>query len=144
MHAAYLGLAGDYNVIVVDWASLAKAPLKAAANNTRIVGLEIAKLIDALILSGKASLRDFHHIGHSLGAQVGAFISTNLAGGTSKLPRVTGLDPGRPGFENSAVPPSERLDPTDADFVDVITTSCGVGCKIKTPDPPRGTVDRSH
>jgi len=53
---------------------------------------------------------------------------------------VTGLDPGRPGFENT-VPAASRLDPTDADFVDVITTSCGIGCTETTPDPPRGTVD---
>lgn len=59
-----------------------------------------------------------------------------------KIPRVTGLDPGRPGFEPGSVPPSGRLDPTDADFVDVIRTSTGIGSNSTVADPPgTGNVD---
>ena len=123
----------------MDWASLAQAPYTTAAANTRVVGFQIAKLITTLINNGFSTLPDFHHIGHSLGGQVGAFISSNLAPGTN-LSRVTGLDPARPGFENT-VPAADRLDSTDAIFVDVITTSCGIGCTSTTPDPARGTVD---
>lgn len=79
--------------------------------------------------------------GHSLGGQVGAFITPNLDNG-DKIPRVTGLDPARPGFEQATTSPSERLDPTDADFVDVIRTSTGAGSTSTTADPPgAGTVD---
>lgn len=42
---------------------------------------------------------------------------------SGKLARVTGLDPALPGFHLLALP-TGRLDPTDADFVDVIH-SCG-------------------
>ncbi|OXA50665.1 Pancreatic lipase-related protein 2 [Folsomia candida] len=78
---------------------------------------------------------------HSLGGQVGAFITPNLDNG-DKIPRVTGLDPARPGFEQATTSPSERLDPTDADFVDVIRTSTGAGSTSTTADPPgAGTVD---
>lgn len=113
-----------------------------AANNTRAVGAEIALLIQALITKGKATLPNFHFIGHSLGGQVGAFISQNLPNG-QKMPRVTGLDPARPGFNSSTTPTSQRLDAGDGDFVDVIRTSPGVGAPLSTstPDPPVGTAD---
>ena len=54
-------------------------------------------------------------MGFSLGAQVAGHLGYKLNG---KLSRITGLDPA--GFLFHNVPPSERLDPSDAKFVDVI------------------------
>ncbi len=62
-------------------------------------------------------------------------------GNGQKIPRVTALDPARPGFDPSTTPSNLRLDSTDAIFVDVIRTSAGVGSNSTTPDPPIGTVD---
>lgn len=100
-------------------------------------------------------MRDFHFIGHSLGAHICSFVSFNLGGvsritglyylgnleflhdytkkyfnferfdferncsGTLKLP--LGLDPAQPCFRTSNI--AERLDKSDADFVDVIHTN---------------------
>ena len=70
-----------------------------------------------------AKLQDFHIVGHSLGAHIAGYageklISMNREAG--KLGRITALDPAQPLFQNT--PEFVRLDPGDADFVDVIHT----------------------
>ena len=55
-----------------------------------------------------------HVIGHSLGAQTAGYVGSRVPG----LGRITGLDPAEPGFQYMA--PEVRLDPGDAQFVDVI------------------------
>ena len=57
----------------------------------------------------------FHVIGASLGGQAAGHVGYFTNG---HLPRITGLDPSGPLFH--AVAPQFRLDPTDAQFVDVI------------------------
>lgn len=42
---------GDYNIIVVDWSGGNKPPYYQATSNTRVVGAEIAVLIEALEVS---------------------------------------------------------------------------------------------
>lgn len=42
---------GDYNIIVVHWPGGAGPPYTRATANTRLVGLEIAHLINTLIVS---------------------------------------------------------------------------------------------
>ena len=60
----------------------------------------------------------FQVLGASLGAQVAGYVGYYLDG---RLSRITGLDPSGPLFHS--VPTSDRLDSTDARFVDVIHTA---------------------
>ncbi|XP_077529371.1 pancreatic triacylglycerol lipase-like [Haemaphysalis longicornis] len=105
---------GDYNVIVVDWSHGNGPPYTKATANTRVVGAELALLVTTLQNSTGASPADFHIIGHSLGAQIAGYAGERL----DKIGRITGLDPAGPYFFH--MPPSVRLDPSDASFVDVI------------------------
>jgi len=108
----------DVNVISVDWKDLAKSPwYTTAAKNSRVVGRYVAEFIRFLISEG-ASYDKFHILGASLGAHVAGYVGYYTQG---KVSRITGLDPSGPLFH--AVPASDRLDPSDAKFVDVIHTA---------------------
>ncbi|XP_065342601.1 lipase member H-like isoform X1 [Cloeon dipterum] len=118
--AAFL-FRGDYNFIAVDWQKLAAGPwYLSAANNVRPVGMAIAQMIDRLVNIKAIDLSKLHLIGFSLGAHVSAVAARYITVG--RVPRITGLDPAYPTF--SGRPKADKLDPSDADFVDVIHT-CG-------------------
>lgn len=109
------------NVISVDWRQLANTyPFyNIAAANTKPVGYLTADLLRFLVYEGQSSISSFHPIGFSLGAQVAGHLGFKLQQDPStQLSRITGLDPA--GFLFHNVPSSERLDPSDAHFVDVI------------------------
>ncbi|RWS06517.1 Pancreatic lipase-related protein 1-like protein [Dinothrombium tinctorium] len=109
---------GDLNVIIVDWEKGAALPnyIQAAAN-ARLVGKQIALLIDIINREKLMKPKDYHIIGFSLGAHIAGFAGTEV----KNLSRITGLDPASPLFEGYSE--KVRLDPTDADFVDVIHTN---------------------
>ncbi|XP_023213256.1 pancreatic lipase-related protein 2-like, partial [Centruroides sculpturatus] len=77
-----------------------------AAANIRVVGAEIAFLMERLQLVKGAKLETFHLIGHSFGAHACGY---------------AGLDPAGAYFRN--VSRKVRLDASDAMFVDVIHTN---------------------
>jgi len=110
---------GDYNVILVEWGRGAGLPYTQATANTRLVGAEIAYLIDALGKAVGSKPDTFHIIGHSLGAHIGGYAGERL----KYLGRISGLDPAGPYF--SGTDKVVRLDPTDALFVDVMHTDTG-------------------
>ncbi|CAH1243015.1 PNLIPRP3 [Branchiostoma lanceolatum] len=110
----------DINVIIVDWNKGAEFPNYAqAATNVRLVAAQVARLITFLVNETGCGLDQFHLVGHSLGAHLSGHVGRRLPG----LPRITGLDPAEPYFEDKG--PIVRLDPTDALFVDVIHTDGG-------------------
>lgn len=110
----------DVNVIVVDWEKGATLPnYVQAAGNTRLVGHKIASLIKSMSNKYKLTGNSFHLIGFSLGAHVAGFAGMEIRNSTRHLiNRITGLDPASPLFEGYEA--NDRLDPSDAQFVDVI------------------------
>ncbi|KAB0794898.1 hypothetical protein PPYR_11737 [Photinus pyralis] len=107
---------GKLNVILIDWSDYAKGPCyPAAVWNCRMVGNCLSQLIDAIRC---ISTSNVHLLGFSLGSHVAAFAS-NYA--SKKVKRITGLDPALPGFATAAN--ENKLDSSDADFVDVIHTN---------------------
>ncbi|XP_061876724.1 lipase member H isoform X2 [Entelurus aequoreus] len=107
----------DMNVIVVDWnRGAANLNYIAAVAYTRDAASNLTGFIRNMQEEG-ASLSSLHLIGVSLGAHLAGYVGANLKG---KIGRITGLDPAGPLF-NSATP-DDRLDPSDAMFVDVLHT----------------------
>lgn len=122
---------GDYNLIAIDWHRLAVAPCyPIAVYNVQHVGECLAQLIRRLEYHGA---KDIHVVGFSLGAHVPAFAANYLR--PYRLGRITGLDPAMPLYVT--VGPEEKLDATDAEFVDVYHTNAFVQGKIE----PSGHID---
>ncbi|XP_075974764.1 pancreatic triacylglycerol lipase-like [Anticarsia gemmatalis] len=126
----------DVSVITIDWSGIADSIFYHwVANETKAIGAKVATFIGELHTRYNVSEKRFHLIGHSLGAHV---MGIAAAKSNFTVDRITGLDPARPLFE---YPLQEddlaKLDPSDADFVDVIHTCGGVlGFETDT-----GTVD---
>lgn len=118
--AAYLSKP-DINLMVADWGHLAKYPCyPSAAFNTRQAGACIAQFLEKLEdnSAGKFNPSAVHAIGFSLGSHVVAFTSNLLENRTNEsFQRITGLDPALPFFATTN--DEWKLDPSDADFVDV-------------------------
>lgn len=110
-------------LLAVNWESIASSGFYfSSAAHTRDVGRYTAELIDYLHRNRGASMQSIHLIGHSLGAHAAGFAGSFTS---ARVSRISGLDPALPGFEITAGP-ELRLDPTDAEFVDVIHTCGGV------------------
>ncbi|XP_068140940.1 phospholipase A1 member A [Drosophila tropicalis] len=115
----------DYNIIYVDWSILSPGPCYiSAVHNTRHAGTCTAQLVERLVETGNT---DIHIIGFSLGAQLPNYIARNLNNYT--LPRITGLDPAMPLFITAGI--NDKLDPSDANYVDVIHTNAMVQGKLE-------------
>ncbi|XP_042223406.1 pancreatic lipase-related protein 3-like [Homarus americanus] len=113
---------GSYNILSVNWARLANAPwYPAAVNHVPQVGIYTAQLLDWLKFEGGMDGSKVQITGHSLGAHVAGAVGQNLVAFT--LPMITGLDPAGPEFYEKTA--SERLDPSDAKFVQIIHTNGG-------------------
>ncbi|KAG8186509.1 hypothetical protein JTE90_004838 [Oedothorax gibbosus] len=107
----------DTNVVIVDWSRGSQSPYIQAVANARIVGAEIARMVNALKKFGNLTASNLHIIGHGLGAHVAGYAGQSIL---PMVSRITGLDPAYKFFCN--MPENVRLDSGDADFVDVIHT----------------------
>ncbi|XP_061904543.1 lipase member H isoform X4 [Entelurus aequoreus] len=107
----------DLNVIYVDWNyGAANLNYFKVVENTRKAAHNLTAFVKKMQEHG-ASLNDIHMIGISLGAHISGFVGANLNG---TIGRITALDPAGPKFTGTA--PKDRLDPTDALFVDALHT----------------------
>nr|XP_053651943.1 pancreatic triacylglycerol lipase-like [Cherax quadricarinatus] len=107
---------GDYNVIRVDWGDGSLPMYFQATANTRVVGLEIAYLVNFFIDEYGVDPANVHLLGHSLGSHVSGYAGEKI----TNLGRISGLDPAGPYFTDT--PAFIRLDNTDAVYVDNIHT----------------------
>ena len=97
----------DCNVIFVDWFNGATLLYAQAAGNTRLVGVQIAVLIEFIISTYRVSpdVTDrFYIIGFSLGAQIAGHAGRHLRENNMVLGRITGKI-----FSMGVVLPAKRL-----------------------------------
>ncbi|XP_058837410.1 pancreatic lipase-related protein 2-like [Topomyia yanbarensis] len=126
------------NVLTIDWLRLSELPCyPSAVFNVRQAGKCTANFLERLQGNNpKFSFEDLHVIGLSLGAHMPSFTSDMLQAQIGvKLKRITGLDPALPMFRTATR--RWKLDPSDANFVDVIHTNGGLFGKLE----PCGHVD---
>ena len=127
----------DVNVIAVNWEKGADSVnYQQSVANTRVVGALIGEFMKELHSATGASYSSMHLIGHSLGAHVAGYAGEWVPG----TGRITGLDPAGPSFEDEDI--RVRLDPSDANFVDVIHTDAENLLKLGFgTDKPMGHAD---
>ncbi|XP_055677531.1 phospholipase A1-like [Lutzomyia longipalpis] len=93
-----------------------------SALNTEEIGQLVAPYVAKLV--DYVNFNETHIIGHSLGAHVAGSIGRHFINEKKKLlPRITGLDPARPCFNEGEV--MTNLQRGDAEFVDIIHTNNG-------------------
>ncbi|KAG8231253.1 hypothetical protein J437_LFUL005927 [Ladona fulva] len=135
------------NIILVDWHVLSAGPWYPwAVLNVPVVGRYLAYFIDSLArridqkgygdveydneiirrkrLSSSSSefFQNLHVVGFSLGAHVAGVAGYHVTEG--RIGRITGIEPAYP-MVNLLATNAERLDSSDAEFVDVIHTCSG-------------------
>ncbi|KAH8352379.1 hypothetical protein KR084_003811, partial [Drosophila pseudotakahashii] len=109
----------DINVISLDFQKLAFEPCYSeAVHNAKFVGRCIAQLLRLLLESKLVANKDLHLIGLGLGAHVAGFVGQFIP--EHKLEHITALDPAKPLY--LVQDKTQKLDPTDAKFVDVVHT----------------------
>ncbi|XP_017043708.1 inactive pancreatic lipase-related protein 1 [Drosophila ficusphila] len=109
----------DINVISVEYKKLAREPCYSeAVDNAKIVGKCLAALLWELLENELVRNEDLHLIGFGLGAHVAGFTGSEVP--YKKLEHITALDPAKPLF--LGLDAARKLDPTDANFVDVLHT----------------------
>ncbi|XP_073830214.1 vitellogenin-1-like [Musca autumnalis] len=125
---------GDVNFVAIDAGSFVDTLYTWSAFNTEELGMHIAKGLEQL--EKIVPVKNIHLIGHSLGAHIMGAAARYFYESTGKLiPRVTGLDPAKPCFnEGEALSGLMR---GDAEFIDVIHSNSGVLGKRN----PTGDVD---
>lgn len=113
----------DCNIISVNYETYAAANYQTAYCFVPAIGLNIAQFICNMSLTLNISLLDLHVVGHSLGGQVAGHTGSSTQKICGKLGRITALDPAGPLYQDVAI--ANRLDKSDAKFVDVIHTNQG-------------------
>lgn len=114
---------GDCNVCSVDWSRLARYNYATCSTrHTRIVSNAIVYFMEYLSRNHGMNVEEVSIAGFSLGAQI-----AGLVGGSwhyQKVAAIYGLDPAGPGFSiPDILKPDERIDPTDAKYVQCVFTN---------------------
>ena len=92
-----------------------------ASRFMRAAGRNVAEMIAELAKLG-LDPKKTELIGLSLGGQTASFVAKHFYKLTgTKISRITGLDPAGPCFRNLG--PDQRIDKSDADFVEVVSTN---------------------
>nr|CAD7446358.1 unnamed protein product [Timema bartmani] len=114
----------DYNILIVDYSTLVKEPCLSQVDwSPRFLSQCVAQLVDYIAEHPRGvPTNKFHLIGYSIGAHVAGLVANYVT--TGKLGRITGLDPTILIYMGNNR--SRDLDPTDANFVDVIHTGAGI------------------
>ncbi|CAG4961658.1 unnamed protein product [Colias eurytheme] len=90
----------------------------------RFMGERLGSLLSDVIRRGQNPSKILL-IGHSLGAHIAGAAGQKVQQDTGqRIGRISGLDPAGPCFSNVSL--DDRLDPSDADYVDVIHTNAGM------------------
>lgn len=119
----------DVNACGVDWNKLANYEYTiSATKHVPIVGEYLAQFIEYTVSLG-INLDNVTMVGHSLGGQICGHAGMMLGG---KVGRIFALDPAGPLFCLPFCQPiNQRLDATDAKFVQVVhTTDRMLGCHV--------------
>lgn len=116
---------GKYNVLALDASKLIESLYLRSVTAAKYIGEYLGYFIFDLNRAG-VNTESIHVIGHSLGAHIAGFAgkSYQILKSGERLPRITGLDPAGPCFDG--LDASQRLDYSDARFVDIIHTNIGV------------------
>lgn len=111
------------NIIAVDWSFYAGINYGSSFCAVPQVGSFVGNLIYNLTIIGHAHLKNTQINGFSLGGQVAGYAGQEVQNKTngSKIERINGLDAAGPGY--LGLPLNERLDSSDASFVQGIHTS---------------------
>ncbi|EDW64239.1 phospholipase A1 [Drosophila virilis] len=109
----------NLDVISIDYSRLAADPCYTeAVHNSHFVGRCVAHFLVQLMHNRRLHPSHLHFIGFGLGAHVAGFASKLLAQINVRVAHITALDPAKPLFLTNNK--NERLDKTDANFVDVV------------------------
>lgn len=108
----------DINVIAVDWSDIAQHNYLTAQSSVVDVGEILGTFINDIQTTYNLSGSQFYLVGHSLGAHISGNAGAILV---SKVKSIVGCDPAAPLFTLGNI--NNRLDPTDAQFVQVIHTN---------------------
>ncbi|XP_059061667.1 phospholipase A1 member A-like [Achroia grisella] len=121
-----------YNVWLVDVQNFVNDPFPIVTRHVPTVGRRIGEMIYNITLENVGfDPKKLEILGLSLGGEIISFIAKafkELSG--TKLSKLTALDPTGPCFRNLG--PDERLDQSDADYVEVLNTNMD-GLGIGTP-----------
>ncbi|XP_025161589.1 phospholipase A1 member A-like [Harpegnathos saltator] len=132
---AYL-IRSDHNIIALSYAELVNGTYRNAIKNIDPIAKAVASVLNNMSETG-FNTENLHIVSISLGAHVAGRIGRNVVNasiGNFTVPRITGLDPAGPNFNDY---PELCLSSSDARFVDIIHTDQGYyGINLN-----RGTVD---
>ncbi|XP_028176686.1 pancreatic lipase-related protein 3-like isoform X1 [Ostrinia furnacalis] len=111
-------------VLALDGRKVISLEYFRSSTYARFMGENLGAFLSEIIKEGQDPAK-ITLIGHSLGAHIAGIAGKRVHQLTGKmLSRIAGLDPAGPCFSNISL--EGRLDPGDADYVDVIHTNAGM------------------